>query len=251
MYLVVVVIASGLTLAASETPSQQLDRALSSADPAPALRAAFRATVSSGNAVRQIEFDPLQGAAGQFRLLSEYGEDTELDSIVNDWAAEPQPDVRLFADDLRPSLGRGRIVQEGDWWRAEFKHRLSSNDDDIDAMVSNNMRGNLVLDRKTGMLSKLEYRLIKPIRTSDGAVVKSYAQSYTFAHSVRWGVTFVSGYSLHATGGKYGVRGSRSFQVKITDVAFSFAGDARQQLASKPVELANQTPALYAGADLR
>ncbi|MEY4784145.1 MAG: hypothetical protein RIR41_2080, partial [Pseudomonadota bacterium] len=39
-------------------PDQALERALDAVEPPPAMRAAFQATLTSGNAVRRIEFDP-------------------------------------------------------------------------------------------------------------------------------------------------------------------------------------------------
>lgn len=237
--------------AGSADPQAALDAALRDAEPAPALRAAFRATISSAGAVRQIEYDPLQEPSKRFSLVTQYGEDTELDSIVSDWAHEAQPDVRLFADDLRSSLGAGWIQPDAAGWRVTFQHRLSSNDGPLDAMVSQRMEGGLKLDPETGALAQLEYRIREPFRTPDGAWVNDYRQVYTFGRSQRWGVTFVTGYELSASGGRLGISGSRTFAVRVTDVAFTLAGDARQELTSKPQSTEIAAPLLYAGADLR
>ncbi|MEM6627063.1 MAG: hypothetical protein AAF719_10195, partial [Pseudomonadota bacterium] len=116
--------ASSLELA----PEVALERALADAEPSPSLRAAFRATIASGSAVREIEFDPLRRGADRFAVTMAFGVDEELDAVVADWAAERQPDVRLFADDLRDSVGAGRIVRDGEDWAITFRHRISSND---------------------------------------------------------------------------------------------------------------------------
>ncbi|MEM6626478.1 MAG: hypothetical protein AAF719_07210, partial [Pseudomonadota bacterium] len=150
-----------------------------------------------------------------------------------DWAAERQPDVRLFADDLRDSVGAGRIVRDGEDWAITFRHRISSNDGPVDAMVSQRMTGGLKLDPNTGALSRLDYRIVEPFQTPEGAMVDQYRQTYAFGHSQRWDVTYVAGYHLTASGGRFGFRDSRTLRVSITDVAFSFATDAGQDLASK------------------
>lgn len=216
------------------SPLEMLNRALLDAEPAPSMRAAFRASVSSASAVREIEFDPLKPPNRRFRIRRRVSDDKELDAIVNDWARETQPDVRLFADDLRSSLGQGHIVQTANGWKVEFQHKLSNNDGPIDALVSQRMVGGLKLDAQTGLLSQLEYAIDQPFKTPEGGWVDRYRQVYNFGRSEQWGLTFVTGYDLYARGGRFGIRGERRFQVKITDVAFSMAGDANQQLQSKP-----------------
>ena len=48
-------------------PEQALERALDAAEPPAALRAAFHATLTAGNAIRRIEFDPYADPATRFR----------------------------------------------------------------------------------------------------------------------------------------------------------------------------------------
>ncbi|ACT59697.1 hypothetical protein [Hirschia baltica] len=217
------------------TPIEALNIALLDAEPVPSMRAAFRASISSSGAVREIEYDPLKPLSRRFRISRRVGVDEELDAIVDDWAREVQPDVRLFADDLRSSLGQGNIVQTADGWNVQFQHKLSNNDGPVDALVSQQMVGGLNLDANTGLLSRLEYSINKPFKTPEGAWVDSYRQVYSFGRSEQWGVTFVTGYDLYARGGRFGVKGERTFSVKVTDVAFSLASDANQQLESKRI----------------
>ena len=218
----------------SAAPQNIVDSALADAEPPPALRAAFRATLASRSGQRRIEYDPMKPSGNRFRVLESFGDDAELDQIVTDWAQEQQPDVRLFADDLRESLGMGRIVRDGGNWRISFAHRLSGNDGPLDALVSQQMVGALTLDPENGRLSSLTYRNKQPFKTPDGSVVSAYSQTYSFGRSERWGVTFVTGYRLEATGGRFGVRDSRTFDVEITDVAFTLANDVDCVLDSKP-----------------
>lgn len=215
------------------SPIQTLNIALRDAEPVPSMRAAFRASVVSADGVREIEYDPLKPPNKRFRVTKRVGQDKELDAIVDDWAREAQPDVRLFADDLRSSLGRGNIVQTAEGWNVQFEHKLSNNDGPVDALVSQKMVGGLTLDAQTGLLSRLEYSINQPFKTPEGAWVDQYRQVYNFGRSHQWGVTFVTGYDLYARGGRFGVKGERRFSVKVSDVAFSLAGDAKQELETK------------------
>tara|TARA_Y100000780_G_C13560305_1_gene368838 strand:- start:90 stop:836 length:747 start_codon:yes stop_codon:yes gene_type:complete len=228
--------------------ASQVEAALKDAEPAPALRAAFRATLTSEKAVRQIEFDPL-GAPGQrFTVNAPFGDDPELDRIVYDWSQEAQPDVRLYADDLRASMGRGTVKQSQTGWNISFTHKLSDNDGPMDAMVSQQMQGSMFLNAASGHLERLTYRIREPFRTEDGSVVTDYSQAYRFGRSERWGITFVTGYRLEAAGGRFGIRDSRTFQVDITDVAFTLANDAAFIEDSKPYRPRNPQPVDHAWA---
>ncbi len=235
-------------------PTDALNAALNDAEPPPSMRAAFRATISGEGAERRIQYDPLQPPGKRFRLLARIGENEELDKIVDDWAQERQPDVRLFADDLRASLGRGRMTQQEDGgWAVMFEHRLSDNDGPVDAMLSQRMSGSLSLNPATGTISKLEYSINAPFKTEDGSLVDEYRQVYSFGRSKQWGVTFVTGYDLYASGGRFGLRDSRQFNVKVTDVAFTLAGDSQQILVSKNApehRPENQQADVWARADL-
>ena len=214
-------------------PRTAIENALFDATPPPSLRAAFRASISSENGYRRIEFDPMRDAQNRFRILSSVGNDEELDNIVSDWAREQQPDVRLFADDLRDSVGQGEIHSSGSDWMLNFQYKLSGNDGAIDKMVSGNMFGQLVVDAADQKLLTLDYSISKPIEAGRGAKVTSYDQRYYFGHSERWGVTFVKGLDLHAAGGRFGFKVSRAFSVRVSDVSFTLATDVKLEEQSK------------------
>jgi hypothetical protein len=78
------------------------------------------------------------------------------------------------------------------------------------------------------------YAIDKPLRFDDGSVVSEYRQTYNFAHSERWGVSYVLSYDLEAKGGRWGIEEKRRIRVTLNDVAFGLAGDADQNLESKP-----------------
>jgi hypothetical protein len=215
-------------------PEQALERALDAAEPAPAMRAAFHATLKSGNAERRIEFDPYADPAERFRVTLSYGNNDELDAVVDGWKAEGQADSRLFADDLRLSLGDAKIAGAPDSMAVSFRHRVSKNDGPLDMEFSANMAGRLQLDPKTGYLSEINYAIDRPVQLEDGKVVSEYRQTYHFAYSERWGVSYVMAYELYAKGGQWGLSEERSVQVTLTDVAFGLAGDSRQEVASGP-----------------
>jgi hypothetical protein len=46
-------------------------------------------------------------------------------------------------------------------------------------------------------------------------------------------VTYLAAYDLQASGGVLGVAQSRKVSVRITDVHFSLAGDARQEIETR------------------
>ncbi len=217
-------------------PAEALEVALDAVEPPPALRASFRATISSGSASRHIQYDPYLPAAEQFQITWRFGDDPELDAVVEGWRAERQADVRLFADDLRNSLGDARIVSEQGGWAIQFRHKISPNDGAVDAAISSAMVGRLAFDSTTGLLSEVDYGLVRPIRLDDGTTLRTYHQTYRFGYSARWGVSFVSSYELEARGGRWGFNESRRVKVTLTDVSFALAGDANQQLASKSGE---------------
>jgi len=216
------------------SPQQALERALDAVEPPPALRATFRATLTSGTAMRRIEYDPYAAPDQQFKVTLSQGRDEELDAVVAGWKAEGQADVRLFADDLRTSLGEARVTRgTGESWAIDFKHQISANDGAVDALISSRMIGRLSFDDVTGYLAKVNYAIDRPVKLEDGTTLTDYRQTYSFGYSARWGVSFVTGYELEARGGRWGVSESRTVKVELTDIAFGLAGDSQQEVASK------------------
>ena len=210
-----------------------VSRALDRVEPAPALRARFEATVASGRAYRTFVFDPYSQVASKFTITASAGDDEELDAIVQAWRAEEQADARLFADDLRDSLGEARAKPNAAGWAVEFRHRISPNDGPVDALVSSKMVGELALDPRSGNLTEVHYRIVKPIQLEDGTKLYDYSQTYQFGYSPRWDVSYVSGYEMQARGGRWGFSDTRMFRVTLRNVSFRMAGDARQELASR------------------
>jgi hypothetical protein len=215
------------------SPEQALERALDAVEPPPAMRAAFRATLASGAAVRRIEYDPYAPPAERFKITMVYGEDEELDAVVQGWKEEGQADVRIFADDLRQSLGEARLVGHGEAMAIDFRHKVSANDGPLDKEFSARMVGRLSLDADTGYLSQVQYNIERPVRLEDGTTLDQYNQVYNFGYSERWGVSYVTSYELEARGGRWGMSERRTLRVTLTDVAFGLAGDAEQTLVSK------------------
>jgi hypothetical protein len=216
------------------SPQAQLAKALDEAVPPPALRAAFHARLSTDHGVRRVEYDPYAPVGQQFFVTQSYGKDEELDAVVNAWRAEGQADVRLFADDMRSSIGEGRLTEAGEGWDLQFRHKISPKDGPVDRLMSPMMNGELQLDPATGHLARITYSIDRPLKLDNGAVVSEYRQSYRFGFSRRWGVSYVQTYELEARGGKWGLSESRRVKVELTDISFCLASDARQVLQSKP-----------------
>lgn len=221
------------------SPEAQLAQALDEAVPPPALRAAFHATLSTDKGVRRIEYDPYAPSGQQFFVTQSYGKDEELDAVVNGWRAEGQADVRLFADDLRSSMGEGKLTKVGDSWELQFRHQISPKDGPVDRLISPLMNGELQLNPSTGHLARISYSIDRPFKLDNGTTVSEYRQSYSFGFSSRWGVSYVQTYELQARGGKWGLSESRRVKVELTDISFGLASDARQVLQSKPGAVAS------------
>lgn len=215
-------------------PEQALERALDAAEPPAALRAAFNATLTAGNAVRRIEFDPYAEPAKRFVITLSHGANDELDAVVQGWKDEGQADTRLFADDLRVSLGDARIAGAADSMAVSFRHKVSINDGPIDAEFSTRMIGRLQLDPRNGYLQTIAYDIERPVKLDNGTTVDQYNQTYQFGYSSRWDVSYVTSYDLTARGGQWGMSETRSIHVELTDIAFGFAGDSGQDIESKP-----------------
>jgi hypothetical protein len=229
-----------LTLAVLQgSPEAQLAKALDEAVPPPSLRAAFHATLSTDNGVRRVEYDPYKPTGQQFFVTQSYGKDEELDAVVNAWRAEGQADLRLFADDVRSSMGEGKITRSGDTWDLQFRHQISPKDGPVDRLISPLMNGELQLNQTTGHLARITYSIDRPFKLDNGTTVSEYRQSYNFGYSWRWGVAYVQSYEMQARGGKWGLTESRRVKVELTDISFCLASDARQVLQSKPAPSRN------------
>lgn len=228
-------------------PEQALERALDAVEPPAAMRAAFHATLTSGNAIRRIEYDPYAPAAERFKLTLRQGDNDELDAVVDGWRAERQADSRLFADDLRPSLGDARIAGAPEAMAVAFKHRMSKNDTEFDAPFSAGMAGRVQLDPGSGFISRIDYTIERPVTLEDGTEVSQYRQRYNFGYSERWGVSYVMDYEVYAKGGRWGISEERTIRVQLTDIAFGLAGDGEQDLASREQPY-NVAPSLMARA---
>ena len=215
------------------SPDQALERALDAVEPPPAMRAAFRATLSSANAVRRIEYDPYAAPDQRFRITQTFGDDKELDAVVQGWKDEGQADGRLFADGLRTSLGEAHVAAAGDQLAIDFRRKVAPHDGPVDKEFSAHMVGRLTLDPSNGFLSQVQYDIDDPVKLEDGTTLTQYTQTYQFGYSQRWGVSYVMSYEIQARGGKFGLDETRSVRVTLTDVAFGLAGDAHQELESK------------------
>jgi hypothetical protein len=224
-------LALALDVAAAET---LLQAALERIEPPPALRASFQATITGDGAMRQIAFDPYQAPGERFKVTAARGSSEILDAVVNDWRSEGQADARLFADALRMSLSDVRLAGDAQGWAVQFRHKITPMDGPVDKLIAPRMVGRLDLDEIKGQIRRIDYRIEKPVKLEDGATLQDFRQTYSFQHSARWGVSYVAGYDMSATAGKWGVNKSRAISVRLTDVRFALASDARQELASRP-----------------
>lgn len=221
-------------------PELALENALRAVEPPPALRASFKATLTSRAARRTIEYDPEAAPAERFRITAREGADAELDAIVDGWRKERQADVRLFSDALRRSLGDARVTDKDGQLAVSFRHNITPNDGPVDKLISSVMIGRLDLDRD-GHISKAHYAIEKPLKLQGQGTLSVYDQTYSFGYSWRWGVSYVTGFQLFARGGRWGFTDTRELDVTVTDIQFVLAPNAHQELASRqpPASLAS------------
>ncbi len=82
------------------------------------------------------------------------------------------------------------------------------------------------------------------MKLDDGKTIDVVPPELPLRLPERWGVSYVMAYELTARGGQWGLSEERSVQVTLTDIAFGYAGDARQELSSKPSPYATLTAKL-------
>ncbi len=211
------------------TGAGPLADALSATEAPNTLRAAFTVELESKDARRVYDFDPRRAKAERWQLVAWDGEDDELDAIGANWASEAAPDGRLFPNDLRSSLGERVEVDElGGAWRVHFRHHPSHNDGEFDVWAAERLQAAAWVDPGSGRFLRLDYALAEPVDGPSGGKLTEYRQSYFLRTEPRWGMSYVSGFSVNMNGraGLYKI--DRRYAAKITRADFFFANPSAQ-----------------------
>lgn len=211
------------------TGSGPMHSALSATEAPTTLRAAFTVEMESDHARRVYAYDPRKTGPERWQVLEWEGEDEELEKVAANWAAEASPDGRLFPDDLRASLGQQVMVDDmGPAWKVSFRHRPSQNDEAFDVWAAERLNATAWLDPVGERFLRIDYALPHPVKGPEGGKLTRYNQSYFLRTEPRWGMSYVSGFSieLEARAGFHTIR--RNYSARIVSTDFFFANQAAE-----------------------
>jgi hypothetical protein len=212
------------------TGSGPMDEALSATEAPKTLRAAFTVELRSDNARRVYAFDPRKTGAERWQVVDWQGEDDELEEVAANWAAESAPDGRLFPDDLRASLGRSvQVNDEGHAWQISFRHTPSKNDGEFDVWAAQRLQATAWLDPVGERFLRIDYMLPKPVAGPEGGTLTKYNQSYFLRTEPRWGMSYVSGFSIELEARAAFRKIERRYSANIVKVDFFFASAEAQK----------------------
>tara|TARA_R110000787_G_scaffold8528_1_gene28835 strand:- start:35098 stop:35835 length:738 start_codon:yes stop_codon:yes gene_type:complete len=212
------------------TGSGPMDEALSATEAPKTLRAAFTVELRSDHARRVYAFDPRKKGAERWQVVDWQGDDDELEEVAANWAAESAPDGRLFPDDLRASLGRSvQVNDEGHAWQISFRHTPSRNDGEFDVWAAQRLRATAWLDPVGERFLRIDYMLPKPVAGPEGGTLTKYNQSYFLRTEPRWGMSYVSGFSIELEARAAFRKIERRYSANIVKVDFFFASAEAQK----------------------
>jgi hypothetical protein len=212
------------------TGSGPMDEALSATEAPKTLRAAFTVELQSDHARRVYAFDPRKKGVERWQVVDWQGEDDELEEVAANWAAESAPDGRLFPDDLRASLGRSvNVNDEGHAWQISFRHTPSKNDGEFDVWAAQRLQATAWLDPVGERFLRIDYMLPKPVAGPEGGTLTKYNQSYFLRTEPRWGMSYVSGFSIELEARAAFRKIERRYSANIVKVDFFFASAEAQK----------------------
>ena len=212
------------------TGSGPMNAALEATEAPTTLRAAFTVELQSSHARRVYRFDPRKKGRDRWTALAWDGEDEELDTVAAEWANEAAPDGRLFPDDLRASLGPQVTVDDkGAAWKVSFHHRPSSNDGEFDVWAAQRLAATAWLDPVGERFLRIDYTLPHPVSGPEGGTLTRYDQSYFIRTEPRWGMSYVSGFSIDLQARAAFRTIDRRYSANIVNAEFFFASNEAHQ----------------------
>lgn len=212
------------------TGSGPMDAALSATEAPKTLRAAFTVELQSDRARRVYAFDPRAHGAERWKVLDWQGEDDELEEVAANWAAERAPDGRLFPDDLRASLGRTvQVDDRGHAWQITFQHAPSGNDGEFDVWAAERLQATAWLDPVGERFLRIDYHLPRPVPGPEGGRLARYNQSYFLRTEPRWGMSYVSGFSVELEARAAFRKIERRYSANVVQAEFFFASASAQR----------------------
>lgn len=207
-----------------------IDAALDKTEAPKTLRAAFTVELTSPSASRIFDYDPREIEGQRWILISAQGDDPDLDDVSAHWGAEASPDARLFPDDLRASLGQNVEAEDlGMAWRIKFQHVPSLNDGRYDVWAAERMQASAWLDPLADRFVRIDYTLPQAVKGPDGGKIRRYDQSFYLETEPRYGMSFVSGFTIDLEARAALKTFRRSYRARIIQAEFFFANKAAEQ----------------------
>ena len=201
-----------------------LDEALKATEAPRTLRAAFTAELSSETATRTVTFDPRAPKGVRWSVTQRNGVDETLDEVIANWGNDAAPDGWLFPDDLRASVASTEVAEVlGPAWRIRFQHQMSSNDGALDAWAAETLEATVWVDPLSERFLRIDHELPRPVRGPMGGTLTRFHQTYLLETDARWGVSYVSAFSVDMAGRATFARLSRRYEAKVTELELFFA----------------------------
>ena len=226
------------------TQAPPLNAALTATEAPRTLRAAFTVELQSQHASRVYAYDPREEKGARWRVVSWQGEDDELEEVAANWANEAAPDGRLFPDDLRASMGREVQVEDmGHAWRIAFRHHPSTNDGEFDVWAAERLQASAWLDPVGERFLRIDYRLPHPVAGPEGGKLTRYEQSYFIRTEPRWGMSYVSSFSIDLQARAAFRTIERRYSANIVKTEFFFSSAE----AEADFEAGRRSPQLVSG----
>ncbi len=219
------------------TGTGPMDSALGATEAPNTFRAAFTVELQSSQARRVYHFDPREPPSKRWQVVDWQGDDEELDEVAANWASESAPDGRLFPDDLRASLGTEVQVDDmGPAWKLSFHHHPSQNDGEYDVWAAERLAATAWLDPVGERFLRIDYTLPQPVAGPEGGTLVRYDQSYFIRTEPKWGMSYVSRFSVELEARAAFRTIDRRYSANIVQAEFFFASDeARRKFEASRV----------------
>ena len=121
------------------------------------------------------------------------------------------------------------VDDKGAAWKVSFHHRPSSNDGAFDVWAAERLRATAWLDPVGERFLRIDYTLPNPVAGPEGGTLTRYDQSYFIRTEPRWGMSYVSGFSIDLQARAAFRTIDRRYSANIVKAEFFFASNEAQQ----------------------
>ena len=114
-------------------------------------------------------------------------------------------------------------------WQINFRHIPSLNDTKYDIWAAERMRATAWLDPVGDRFVRIDYTLPRPVKGPEGGKIRRYDQSYYLETEPRFGMSFVSAFTIELEARAALKTFRRSYRARILQAEFFFANKAAEQ----------------------